>query len=78
MNGKVQDFGTGDRLDLLGIAYGGGETVAFKENAAMTSGTLTVTSGAASRSVVLLGNYATSNFQLADDAHGGTFVKYHI
>src|SRR5579883_2116591 len=39
-------------------------------NAANTSGTLTVTDGTHSASVVLVGNYTSANFSSTDDGHG--------
>jgi len=42
----------------------------------ITSGTLTAVDGGLTAHLTLLGNYATSNFALSNDGHGGTFVKY--
>jgi len=62
------------KIDLGGFTFGGGETVSWVEAGGGTSGTLTVTDGAKTASLTLLGSYVTSNFQLADDGRGGSFV----
>jgi len=63
-----------DKIDLGGFTYGAGETVSWTEAAGNTSGTLTVTDGAKTASLTLLGSYVTSDFSLSDDGIGGTHV----
>lgn len=62
------------KIDLGGFAYGAGETASWTQAQGGVSGTLTVTDGADSIHLTLAGAYATSNFVLSDDGHGGTFV----
>ena len=66
--------GVKDKIDLGGFTYGAGETVSWTEAAGNTSGTLTVTDGAKTASLTLIGDYVTSNFTLSDDGIGGTYV----
>ncbi len=73
---QISGFGTGDKFDLGGFAYGGSETRSFTEAASHTSGTLKVVDGAKSTSLTLLGSYVTSDFALSTDGAGGTFVKF--
>ena len=72
----IGGYSTGDEFDLGGFAFGAGETRSFAENAAHTGGTLSVTDGSQHASLTLLGNYATGDFALSNDLHGGTFVKF--
>jgi autotransporter passenger strand-loop-strand repeat protein len=60
------------KVDLKGFASSTGETVGWVQSG--TSGTLTVTDGAKVAHLTLIGSYATSDFKLAADGHGGTFV----
>jgi len=75
-SGKLQNFGSGDKLDLRQFD----PTVtalAFTENAAMTQGTLTVTDGALQAKITLLGQYSAAQFHTSSDGlPGGTFVTY--
>jgi autotransporter passenger strand-loop-strand repeat protein len=63
---------SGQEVDLAGFAFSTGETATWTQ--AGTSGTLTVHDGAKTANLVLIGAYATSDFHLAQDGHGGTFV----
>ena len=72
----ISGFSAGDRFDLGGFAYGAGETRSFVSAASHTSGTLTVVDGAKTAKLTLIGSYATSNFALANDGAGGTFVRF--
>ena len=58
----------------MDITFGAGTSVKFTEAAGNTSGTLTVTDGTHTANLTLLGQYATANFSLASDGHGGTMV----
>ena len=60
------------KLDLGGFAFSSGEMATWTQSG--TSGTLTVHDGAKTASLKLIGTYVTSDFQLASDGHGGTFV----
>jgi hypothetical protein len=73
----IGGFSVGDEFDLGGFTFSAGETRSFTEAGSNTSGTLTVVDGGQTANLTLLGSYATSNFVLSNDFHGGTFVKYH-
>ena len=77
-NGTIGGFaspvGVAEEIDLLDIAFSAGTSVKFTEAAGNTSGTLTVSDGTHTASLTLLGQYATANFALASDGHGGTMV----
>ena len=60
------------KVDLDGFAFSTSESVAWTQSG--TSGTLTVTDGAKVATLTLIGSYTTSDFKLAADGHGGTFV----
>jgi hypothetical protein len=53
-----------------------GRTVGATVDSGGLETVLGVTSGAFSESVTLLGAYATSNFALSTDSHGGTFLTW--
>ncbi len=53
-----------------------GRTVGATVDSGGLETVLGVTSGAFSESVTLLGAYATSNFTLGTDKHGGTIIAY--
>jgi autotransporter passenger strand-loop-strand repeat protein len=70
---KISGLATSSqKIDLDGFAFSAGETVAWTQ--AGTSGTLVVHDGAKVARLTLIGAYATSDFKLANDGHGGTFV----
>jgi hypothetical protein len=50
--------------------------VKYTEAASLLSGTLSVHDGGLTANLTLLGKYVTSDFALANDAHGGSFVKF--
>jgi autotransporter passenger strand-loop-strand repeat protein len=64
--------GAGEKIDLGGFAFTSGETAAWAQTGA--SGTLTVSDGAKVATLTLIGSYATGDFILARDGHGGTLV----
>jgi hypothetical protein len=72
--GLVAGFGAPDHLDLRDIAFGSSTSVSFVEAAGGTSGTLTVTDGAHTANITLLGQYMASQFTSASDGHGGTLI----
>jgi autotransporter passenger strand-loop-strand repeat protein len=70
---KISGLATAaQQLDLGGFAFSAGETVTWTQ--AGTSGALTVRDGAQTASLTLIGTYVTSDFHLATDSHGGTYV----
>jgi autotransporter passenger strand-loop-strand repeat protein/YD repeat-containing protein len=72
--GKISGFGRPDTLDLKDIAYGSSTSLSFTEAKDNLSGTLTVTDGAHTAELTLLGQYTTSQFTLASDSNGGTLI----
>jgi autotransporter passenger strand-loop-strand repeat protein len=72
----IGGFSTGDKIDLGGFTYGAGEVLSYTEAASLISGTLNIVDGAQTAKLTLLGNYTSSDFALADDPQGGTFVKF--
>jgi VCBS repeat-containing protein len=72
---SISGFGAQDQLDLRDLAYDPVTSAAsFSENAGGTAGTLTVTNGGSSASMLLYGDFTTASFALASDGHGGTLV----
>ena len=60
------------QVDLGGFAFTSGESATWAPSG--TSGTLTVTDGAKTAHLTLIGTYASGDFQLGADGHGGTIV----
>ena len=75
-NALIGGYSTGDEFDVAGFTYGAGETVKYTEAASLLSGTLSIHDGGLTANLTLLGNYVTSDFALANDGHGGSFVKF--
>jgi hypothetical protein len=67
---------SGAAIDLTGLTFSRGGTVQFVENAAHTSGTLTVTEGGTKQTLTLFGQYVAAGFSLSKDANGGTDISY--
>ena len=74
-HGKIAGFGPGDKLDA-GAPFGKGTKLDFRENAGGASGILTLTLGMTEASLTLLGSYATKDFHLSGDGHGGSLITY--
>jgi hypothetical protein len=72
--GLVAGFAATDQLDLKDIAFGSGTTVSFTEAASNLSGTLTVTDGAHTAQIALLGQYTAGEFSANSDGKGGTVI----
>ena len=62
-----------DVLDLENISFAANPIITWKQDTS-TSGTLTVTDGTNTASIILLGQYTTANFTLAPDGNDGTDV----
>ena len=62
-----------DTIDLADIAFGSNTTVVYLASSADT-GTLTVSDGAHTANIALLGQYSPTSFKIASDGHGGTAV----
>ncbi|HEX3497922.1 MAG TPA: hypothetical protein VHT04_01225 [Stellaceae bacterium] len=74
--GTVAGFAAGDTFDLADIGFGAGTTLSYAADVGGISGMLTVSDGAHTASLALLGQYAAAGFQDAGDAGAGTFVTY--
>jgi len=74
--GTIAGLGGGNALDLGDIAAGANATLGFAANASGSGGTLTVSDGAHTASLALLGQYAAAGFTSAGDASGGTIITY--
>ena len=74
--GVVSGFGQDDHLDLSDIKFGAGVTHDYLANAEGTGGTLTVSDGAHTANISLLGQYTADGFHVSDDQHTGTLITY--
>ena len=72
--GKVSGFGAQNVIDLTGIAFNAQTTLGYSANSNKTGGTLSITDGALSAKIALLGNYMASSFAIGSDHHGGTLI----
>jgi autotransporter passenger strand-loop-strand repeat protein len=72
----VSGFGAGDIVRLASFRAGAAENLSFVENAAKTSGTLTITDGTQKATITLFGQYVAAGFHLANDPAGGTAISY--
>jgi len=74
-NGAITGFTGSDTIDLadLGSATA---SLSYQENAAATGGILTISDGAKTVELSLLGNYSADNFNLVSDQAKGTLVAY--
>ena len=70
--GQITGLAGSDALDLADIRYGASTTATFLGNA--SGGTLSVTDGAHTANITLVGNYLSSNWDLSSDGNGGTIV----
>ena len=72
--GKVSGLGAQNGIDLSTIAFGAHTTLGYSPNNNNTGGTLSITNGAQSASIALLGSYMASSFVMGSDNHGGTMI----
>jgi hypothetical protein len=70
--GQVSGLAGPDTLDLSNISYGPSTTASFIGDT--DEGVLTVTNGATTANLVLLGNYTNATWSLSVDGNGGTRV----
>ncbi|OKO71616.1 Ig-like domain-containing protein, partial [Bradyrhizobium sp. NAS96.2] len=75
-SGTVGGVDGNDDIDIKGVSFGAGTTVSFTENQAGTGGTLTVTDGAHTANIVLLGQYDPNGFAEKADTTNGTLITY--
>ncbi|WOH56056.1 DUF4347 domain-containing protein [Bradyrhizobium sp. BWC-3-1] len=74
--GAVSGLAASNDIDLKGIAFGADTTLSFTENQAGTGGTLTVSDGAHTANIVLLGQYDPTAFNEKADTTTGTVISY--
>ena len=72
--GVISGFNDDDHLDLAD--FGAGATVSYVANADGTGGTLTVSDGAHTAALVLLGQFDPAAFAIGDDHLGGALITY--
>nr|QIG91066.1 hypothetical protein G6P99_00015 [Bradyrhizobium sp. 6(2017)] len=75
-SGTVSGLDGNDDIDIKGISFGAGTTLNFTENQAGTGGTLTVSDGAHTANIVLLGQYDPNGFAEKADTTNGTVITY--
>jgi len=68
---------TSNHIDLLDFNFANGTTVSYAANANNTGGTLSVTDGAHTANIALLGQYDPAGFQTEADKTTGTLISYH-
>ena len=74
-NGTISGFGGSDVIDLANVASATA-SISFHENAAATGGTLTISDGAQTLDLSLLGHYSADNFSIVPDQVHGTLITY--
>jgi hypothetical protein len=72
-NGSIANFDSADQIALADIAFGANTTLAYTD-AGNNSGTLTVTDGANTANITLLGQYVAADFALSAFGGGGTLI----
>lgn len=73
--GHISGFGGGDIIDLTDITFRDtGTTISYATSADNAGGTLTVSDGAHTAALALLGQYEAASFALSSDGHGGTLI----
>jgi hypothetical protein len=77
-SGIVSGLSPGNHLDLLDFNFANGTTLNYAANADGTGGTLSVTDGAHTANITLLGQYDPAGFQTEADKAMGTLISYHL
>ncbi|MBR0871409.1 VCBS domain-containing protein, partial [Bradyrhizobium tropiciagri] len=76
-SGIVSGMSSANHLDLLDFNFAS-TTLNYTANAEGTGGTLSVTDGAHTASIALLGQYDPAGFQTEADKGAGTLINYHL
>ena len=71
-HGSISNFASTDLLDIRSVAFSG-QSLAY-QGTGPASGTLTLSDGAHSAALSLLGTYTPGSFHVASDQHGGTLI----
>ncbi|MCK1727677.1 VCBS domain-containing protein [Bradyrhizobium sp. 142] len=74
--GTVSGLTADDDVDLKGVNFSGETTLSFTENQTGTGGTLTVSDGAHTANIVLLGQYDPAGFTAKSDIASNTVIAY--
>jgi fibronectin-binding autotransporter adhesin len=72
--GSISGLTAGDEIDLSTIGYGPNTTGTYVSNAAHTGGVLTISNGANSISMTLVGDYSNAHFAGSSDGGNGTLI----
>jgi hypothetical protein len=75
-SGMISGFNQDDHIDLLDMAFGVGTAASYIENQAGTGGTLSVTDGAHTANIALLGQYSADDFTVAAGDTTGTLLSF--
>jgi VCBS repeat-containing protein len=73
--GTISGFDSSDRIDLVNVQFGTA-SIGYHESAAGTGGTLTISDGAQTAELSLLGHYSVDNFSVVTDQAKGTSIIY--
>ncbi|OAF04262.1 hypothetical protein AYJ54_24445 [Bradyrhizobium centrolobii] len=75
LTGSISGWQANDSIDLGDILFSDGVTsLAYSQNGDNSGGTLTVSDGAHTATLSLLGQYTAADFALSSDGHGGTLI----
>jgi hypothetical protein len=75
-NGAISGLNGNDQVDLRDVAFGSSTTMSYADDGA-GGGVLTITDGANSVQLKLVGSYQLSDFSLGSDGHGGSLLVNH-
>ena len=75
-SGIISGFNQDDHIDLLDMAFGADTTAGYVENQAGTGSTLSVTDGARTVNIALLGHYSADDFTVGADDTTGTLLSF--
>ena len=75
--GAVSGMTSSNHLDLLDFNFASGPALNYIANADGTGGTLSVTDGAHTANIALLGQFDLAGFQIGADHGAGTLISYH-
>ena len=73
--GTIAGFTGQDQLDLTDISFSANTTLGYAANSNNSGGALTVSNGASTANIALLGNYIAASFVTVSDGHGGTLIS---
>jgi hypothetical protein len=77
-SGVVSGVTANDHIDLLDIIFANAPTLNYIANAGNTGGTLSVSDGAHTANIALLGQFDPAGFHDEADKGLGTLISYHV